>query len=214
VIPLRLDRRVPFIDAVFRVMDDGAPLQTAIDTLAQAETAARIHIVGGPIDTWIDGVCSLRADVPTPSLVELVRLCTDSTAFDTMFEPPSEALDEIYGPVLFRLLDHTHLMLTGGDFCNDYNFIIDGRTVAGPGTWRVWGELVATWANQRGLIRPHGIGTARHARRQRAWEYTDFYMRTYVNETIADFDRWADTVLAVLAEKNRQLAGLAGIPPL
>jgi hypothetical protein len=37
-------------------------------------------------------------------------------------------------------------------------------------------------------------------------------MRTYVNEHIEDFDRWADTVMAVLAEKNRQLAARAGIP--
>jgi hypothetical protein len=129
-----------------------------------------------------------------------------------MFRPAPEVLDEVYGPVLFRLLDRTHLMLTGDDFCNDYNFIIDDRTVAGPGTWRAWGDLVATWANQRRIIRPRGIGKAPHARRERPWEYTDFYMRTYVNEHIEDFDRWADTVMAVLAEKNRQLAARAGIP--
>ena len=45
----------------------------------------------------------------------------------------------------------------------------------------------------------------------RPWDYLDFYMRTYVNEHIEDYDRWADAALAALREKNRQLARRAGI---
>lgn len=162
--PLRLDRRVPFVDAVFRVIDDGAPLSLAVDALVAAETAAGVAIVGGPLLTWIDEVLTLDAAVPTPALPELARLCAVSRApSERPFAPELAEMEAFHGESLDRLLDHTHLFLTGEDFCNDYG-LIAGRTVGSPGTWRSWSATVASWANRRGIARPSGIGGTQHSR--------------------------------------------------
>jgi len=67
-------------------------------------------------------------------------------------------------------------------------------------TWRTWGEWLATWANQHWMSRPRGLGPTEQARRERPWEYLDFYMRTYIDFLFEDYGRWADTALAVLRE--------------
>ena len=64
-------------------------------------------------------------------------------------------VDAFQGEELDRLLDHTHLFITGEDICNDYAFVA-GRTVGAPGTWRSWGETSARWANRREITRPSG----------------------------------------------------------
>lgn len=195
---VQLDRSVPFVDAVLRVIDGTAPLGAAVDALARAELESGIVIVGEPITSWIDGrVATLSAEQPAMTVLEFARCAIEQRSLEDVFAG-APALDEIYeGGALFPLLDRTHLMLAGYDFCNDYAFILHGRTIASSGTFRVWGGVVAAWASRRGVAP--------------SVDYLTFYMRDYLRGVIGGYDQWADTVLAVLQAKNRQLSELVGI---
>jgi hypothetical protein len=50
---LQFDRRVPFIDAIFRVIDGSEPVQPAVDALVQSEVDVGVVIVGDPIPIYM-----------------------------------------------------------------------------------------------------------------------------------------------------------------
>lgn len=203
---LVMDRSVPFVDVVFRVIAGTAPLEHAIGALRQAEDEAGLMLVGDPVPFCVEGVMALKEGFEPPSFATVVRLSQERTGLGSLYEGAPSLGDSFYEETVCRLLDRTHLILTGGDLCNSYNFIAaDHRVLAESGTWRWWGKVVAGWANRCWFSRPSGHGQVDYARKKRPWEYLDFYMREYVNSLVVDYDRWADIVLAVLREKNRQM---------
>jgi hypothetical protein len=66
-------------------------------------------------------------------------------------------------------------------------------------TWRHWGAIVAGWANRHWVPRPTGIGRTEWSRRQRPWEYLDFYNHGYLADLIEGYDSWREAIWRVLA---------------
>ncbi len=165
--PIRLDRSVSFVDAVFGVIEGTGPIEAAASVLAAAERRHGLTLV------W-DG-----------------ELVLDRGPFDEWCESS-----------LFPFLNETHFVIAGGDlFQNCEIRTPDGLAVGF--TWRLWGEVLADWANRHWVRRPVGLGQTRWSRKDRVWEYMDFYMDAYIDYQIDRYGEWAAVVLKVIELKCR-----------
>lgn len=111
-------------------------------------------------------------------------------------------LHDWYEQHLWPFLSETHLILTGGDLLGSGWMLWDTTLVDHTPTWRHWGELVATWANQNWGPRPSGIGQTKWSITERPWEYLDFYMQWYLEDVVDGYVVWRDSVLRVLEAKG------------
>jgi hypothetical protein len=180
---LQMDRSVPFVAAIYNILDGKGTLQQAVDVFREAEMKTGVTVLGPPamLPDW-------KAFMP-----EIPCSDSDIERGQAMWKPD--------GPIV-QLIDRLHLILTGEDICGmEYNnFLVEtpslGKMVAPMPTWRYWGEITAGWLSNRGVQVPF------HPKRK--WTYLDFYMRDYVNKYIPLYDEWGDTVLKVLRLKNEQ----------
>lgn len=87
--------------------------------------------------------------------------------------------EEWYSQVLFPFMDDVPLILTGGDFANDYCIISRGPMLA-TFSWRWWGGIVADWANRS--LSPCDPPYK--------WDYLDFYM-DHGTPLFPNYGEWA-----------------------
>ena len=69
-------------------------------------------------------------------------------------------------------------------------------------TWRAWGDLVAQWANAHWFLRPVGFGNTKGTQMPRKWDYLDFYMKTYFDYLVSDYDNFLKSFAAVIRRKD------------
>jgi hypothetical protein len=71
---LSFDRSIPFVDAVWRIIEGKARLDDAIDVLTRAERAHGLFVLGEPYDLYVNDMYVLRPGVSPPTFAELVRV--------------------------------------------------------------------------------------------------------------------------------------------
>lgn len=120
---------------------------------------------------------------------------------DLNVEEETDASDEWCKSTLFPFLTETHFVVARGDLftsCAIYN--ASGKWVSF--TWREWGAWIAEWANKFWFPRPVGLDKTEWTRKNRNWEYLDFYSRSYLNYQIENYDTWADTIIQIIKKKS------------
>ena len=100
-------------------------------------------------------------------------------------------------------LSETHLVISGGDFCNMWDICNhQGRKIYN--SWRAWSHTLAEWANLNWIALPSGIvGESDRKPRKGCkgylWEYIDFYMDSYAGMCFRGYRRWVKAINDVLA---------------
>jgi len=115
--------------------------------------------------------------------------------------------DGWYQAHLWPFLSDTHMVLAAGDLQATGCSLLDSAGVDHFPTWRLWGEIVAEWANRFWVTRPAGLGQTRWYRARRRWQYMDFYDHAYLSGVIEGYDEWRLAVWRVLS-----LTGSGSVP--
>lgn len=148
---------------------------------------------------------SIATDDAALALRDIERLSGAMISSDVRMAV-EEHTDELW------IVQHLHPLLSlmsvpwAGDELNNV-FVLDRHGKELGVTWRAWGDVVASWANAQWFARPIGFGNVAHQRRDRRWEYLDFYMTTYFDYLIADYGVVLDALRQTIARKD-QLYGL------
>jgi len=201
-VTIQMDRTVPFVDAVYRVMEDNAPLQAAVDALVQAEYDCGIMLLGSPMDLDDD---EWRQRLQASSSNSQLRARLVSAV------PPPRGQDGTYGRFygeggsVWKYLDSTHLVLNGEDMCNHVRgFIFDADNfLADTGSWRFWGSVVADWVASRWKDVPWEPGTS--------LTYMAFYMPHRIDSYVHRYQDWCRVAVQATILKNRQLLEREGL---
>ena len=156
---LSFDRRIPFVDTVWRVIEGKASLDEAIDVLTRAEQAHGLMVLGEPYDLYVDDMYVLRPGVPPPTFAELEPILRNMEEFDRCFRMDDSRDAEWSERVLFPFLDDTHLVLTGGDFCNWYCLVT--RELARGSHVALVGPHAGGLGQLPGMAAARGHGTRR-----------------------------------------------------
>ncbi len=189
--PIRLDRGIPFVDAVFRIIEQGDGLDAAIRILRAEEARHGVELVRRE-ESWIGPGPGDRMPKPPRQVGyhELLELVPDRSAFEAAYDH-AEEYDVVCAEFerLFPFLSATSLVLSGMDFTNDH-FLRYSSGLVTSCSQRGWAGLVSCWANLANW--PPGC---------EAEEGDSFPFYYLSNEWIEDYDRWAKIVHCVIAEK-------------
>jgi hypothetical protein len=162
---LPIDRNNLFVKAVFDVVEKKGKLDPVVDLLLTAERKHDVYVLDDPFASAVDGMYSLLIDGTVPSAMDVMARIKAGQDLTSFIQRSKLSDEEWYADVLYPFLDEVPIILTGGDFSNDYCIISRGPFLA-TFTWRWWGAVLAGWANKRlpPPVQPH------------VWDYMDFYM--------------------------------------
>ena len=197
---ITLDRRIPFVAAVFESIEHGADKRRAVRILQEAERKHRLTVLysseyGGPPG----GASWIRDPGSPPSVPELLRLIepdpgtSHSSAFEERYDPEKDdprMYDDLVNTRLYPFLSETCLILEGLDFSNPFFlFFPEGNVICWGG--RDWGAEVACWANRNDWNRPVSeFGNVED------WNYAECAF--HLSREIQDYDRWRIAVQEIL----------------
>jgi hypothetical protein len=202
--PISPDRALPFVDAVFRIIDGSGTHDAAVALLEDAETRHGLHIVDSPDDALSGGPYQ-PVDDPPPSLSEVLPLVSAWSPFQRHYTPALPQVEQtMLQGHLFPFIAETGFLIQGMDFSNDH-FIVFATGLLVSWTQRGWGGVMAAWATSVEW-RP------RYSKRgdRYSWKYTDFYGGASLFER---YGAWAETVREVIRRTwERQLATSVGKP--
>lgn len=190
-LPIRLDRGIPFVDAIFRIIELGDGLDAAVRILRAEEALHGVELVrreeswtgSGPGD-WM----------PNPprhiGYHEFLELVSDYDAFQEAHEH-AEDYDVVCAEFerLFPFLSATSLVLSGMDFTNDH-LVRYSHGLVTSCSQRSWAGLMSCWADLADWQMDYRPG-----------EEDRFYFYHLDNDWIEDYDQWSRTVHRVIAEK-------------
>ncbi len=186
--PVELNREIPFVNAVFNVIESNGDIDTAVDILKQQEQAHSVFIHYGEFDgLWGPNLIPKQAPVDATQMLALVR--TDPQKFMEYYV--EEADDNTYKNFetkLFSFLDDTHLVLDGSNFAHDCLITLDDGSIW---TFAVneWSAYLARWAKQNHWM-------------QKAFnDYFDNTDRFYGDVLFTHYQTWADVAIAVIERK-------------
>jgi hypothetical protein len=111
---------------------------------------------------------------------------------------PEDNRIEWYQAHLWPFLSETHMVLAGGEL-QATDSLLDTAGVNHSPTWRYWGDVVASWANQFWIPRPAGLGRTGQHQARSEWQYIDFYDHAYLSAVIEGYDDWRAAVWRVLS---------------
>ena len=206
---LQLPRSLPFVDAVFRITEDRGTVDEAATILLDAQRRHRLSILPSSIpwevvEPQLKTLMEKATDGPSSTVnaarpdSEAAEVCTLAPPRPT--QPPPDLIPwdtTTVEPSLFGFMDETAFMMAGEHFCNDYNIHIWGVRTGLPGSWRYWGEVMATWANRLPWMTPDPM--------THTWIYLDFYMILFgLPGMDADWGKWYGAEREVLEAACRR----------
>ncbi len=192
-----LDRRVAFVDTIFRIIEGERAYDEAIDTLVAAERMHGLRIIhdavgGSPALSLIPARKDARL-----TMREIIDLNSDTDRLWAYYHNASyEQAEDEDKRYLFPFISETQFLLGGTDFANDH-LIEYTSGMLSSWTQRAWGAVLAEWANATGWLP--------ELRSMQAWDGTFFCY--YLHERIERYELWQETVLRVIQLKcARQIA--------
>ncbi len=191
--PLPLDRGHPFIKAAFDVVEGSGSPERVVDLLLAAERKHDVYVLGDPFASAVDGFHSLCIDDAAPSTSDVLTRLKAGQDLRPNAQRGELSEEEWYAQVLFPFMDDVPLILTGGDFANDYCIITRGPMLA-TFSWRWWGGIVADWANRSlpACDPPY------------KWDYLDFYM-DHGTPLFPSYSEWAKVLRRSLTEATSEI---------
>lgn len=192
---VQLERSLPFVDAVFRIVEKRGTAREAARILLAAQRRHGLSIVrcslpSDYVEACVAGLIAGSADLSTPSKDRPPddmgeELCALYVKPRPIQQPPGLVgpLDPPIERSLLGFLDQTGLIVTAENFLDEYRIFFWGAGAHWSCTWRAWGEIVAMWANRLEWMTPDpNIHT---------WKHLDFYMDLFqLNTIIEDWNRW------------------------
>ena len=201
---IQLDRRIPFVAAVFDFAAGNAPIDTAIDTLCMAEEKYGVMLLGGPYGARVsDFFVPCPNKVPC-SLEEALNLLDSGKNYEEyerfleLFCMDDSAEKTLNENRLFPFLSELCFVMSGGRF-EDYCVVSVDPVFVGY-SWRWWGGVMAEWANTTKVLPPPPPSYPR-----KLWNYIDFYSDCDVRQFLEDYDEWAKAVCLVIDDRTARL---------
>jgi hypothetical protein len=185
--PVDLNREIPFVKAVYDVVEGREDIDTVVKILKQAEQAHGLFIHYEEFEgLWGPVLVPKHPPLDVTRMLALVR--TDPDKFMEYYEEADDAAYKNFEIKLFNFLDDTHLLLDGSNFAHDCLITLDDGSIW---TFAVgeWGEYLAQWAKQNLWMK------------QAFSDYFDTPRRFYGDVLFKDYQTWADTAIAVIERK-------------
>ncbi len=185
--PVDLNREIPFVRAVYNLIEGKGDIDTAVDILKQQEQAHGVFIHYDEFHAlWGFKLIPKQAPVDATQMLALAN-----NDWDNFMENYVEADDTAYKNFeidLFNFLDNTHLVLDGSNFAHDCLLTLNDGSIW---TFAVgeWGEYLTDWAKQNLWMR------------QQFNDYFDIPKRFYGDVLFTDYQTWAYGAIAVIERK-------------
>ncbi|MCC6574021.1 MAG: hypothetical protein IT462_09530 [Planctomycetes bacterium] len=182
---IKLNRKLPFVGAIFDYIETGKGLAKAAKILRAEEERHGVFLVR----------------LPDSDYVKRSPYRTLSRRHEAKF----------LGKCLFPFLSATELILDGGAWRNEHD-ILDSKNRALSASWRGWGDILAQWANSFWHPFPYGRRKTypldnNEPKSTSGWTYIDFYMDGYAGPwSIKNYDHWAKSVVECIKYKTEKLA--------
>lgn len=185
--PVELNREIPFVKAVYDVIEGKGNIDTAVDILKQQEQAHGVFIHYDEFHAlW--GFKLIPKQAPVDATQMLALAGNDWKNFMENYVEANDAAYKNFEINLFNFLDDTNLVLDGSYFAHDCLITLDDGTIWTFGVSE-WGEYLADWAKQNPWM-------------QQAFnDYFDIPRRFYGDVVVKDYRTWADIALAVIERK-------------
>lgn len=185
-ITVQLNRELPFVKAVYDVIEGRGDLDTAVQILKLEEQAYGVFIRYDEFHAlWGWDLMPKQAPLNATQMLALAR-----TDWDKFMENYVEANDPAYNNFqqkLNRFLDATNLVLQGDDFASKCLLTLDDGSIW-TFAYREWGEYLFDWGKQNKWMQKFG-----------SYDEVDFAF--YGNRVVKDYRQWVDTALAVIKQK-------------
>lgn len=202
-----LNRQIPFVNAIMRVVDGEDAYDEAVALFVAAEDRHGLRVV-------YDGTTGSRAvglkpiEGRRPTMQEVLDLNSDNDRLWAYYhEAPDGLLRRMEQDSLFPFISETSCLLGGTDFANDH-LILYSSGLLDSWTQRAWGQELAHWANATGwmLDLSHAwLAPDQTGPRIDEWGYIPFTY--YLDQIIDGYISWMEVVLRVIQMKcARQLA--------
>ena len=186
---VQLNRELPFVKAVFDVIEGHGDLDTAVHILKKEEQAHGVFIRYDEFHAlW--GLSLIPKQEPIDATEMLVLARTDWDKFmENYVEVDADALNALHK---FQLklncfLDATSLVLQGAEFANECLLTLDDGSIW-TFSFREWGEYLFEWANQNEWMQQFG-------------SFNKAAFAFYCDKIIKDYRQWAKIALAVIQQK-------------
>ena len=186
-IPVELNKEIPFVKAVYDVLEGKGDIDTAINILKQQEQAHGVFIHYDEFHAlW--GFKLIPKQVPVDATQMLALASNDWGKFMENYVEADDTAEKNFETKLFSFLDDTHLVLDGSNFAHDCLITLNDGSIW---TFAVneWSAYLADWAKQNLWMR------------QQFHEYFDTTDRFYGSVVFKDYQTWAEVAVAVIERK-------------
>ena len=184
--PVQLNRELPFVKAVFDVIEGRGDIGTAVQILKLEEQAHDVFIRSDEFHAlWGLDLMPKQAPLNATQMLALAR--TDWDKFRENYVEADRFAHNRWQQKLNSFLDATSLVLQGTDFANECLLTLDDGSIW-TFTSRGWGEYLSDWANQNEWMQQFG-----------SFDYVDFAF--YCDKVIKDYQQWADIAFAAIQQK-------------
>lgn len=187
--PVLLNRELPFVKAVFDVIEGRGELDAALQILKDEEHTHGVCIIYDEDDKYYalggDQLVPKQKPLNASEMLALAR--TDWDKFMENYVPADATACATFQLKLNRFLDATSLILQGSEFTNMCLLTLDDGSIW-TFAYREWGEYLSEWANQNEWMQQFG-----------SFDYVDFAF--YCDKVIKDYQQWADIAFAAIQQK-------------
>lgn len=187
--PVQLNRELPFVKAVFDIIEGNGDLDTVVHILREEELAHGVFIRYDEYHAvWGLNLIPKHEPLNASEMLALARSDWDSF-IKNYVEVNAYALNNLnnFKLKLKRFLDATSLVLQGTEFANECLLTLDDGSI-----WtfssRGWGEYLFEWANQNEWMQQFG-----------SFNKTAFTF--YCDKIIKDYRQWADIAFTAIKQK-------------
>ncbi|KJH73266.1 hypothetical protein [Aliterella atlantica] len=188
-IPVELNREIPFVNAVYNIIEGKDDLDAAVGILKQQEQAHGVFIHYDEFHAlW--GLDLIPKQPPVDATQMLALAANDWDEFIENYVEVKAYSDEIknFETKLFHFLDDTYMVLDGSKFACDCLLTLNDGSI-----WTfamgAWGEYLADWARQN-LWMQHALN-----------DYFNEVNTFYGDVVVKDYYTWATTAKAVIERK-------------
>jgi hypothetical protein len=186
---VQLNRELPFVKAVFDVIEGSGDLDTVVHILKKEEQAHGVFIRYDEFHAlWGLSLIPKQESVDATEMLSLAH--TDWDKFmENYVEVDASALDALnkFQLKLNRFLDATSLVLQGAEFANECLLTLDDGSIW-TFSFREWGEYLFDWANQNEWMQQFG-------------SFNKAAFAFYCDKIIKDYQQWAKIALAAIQQK-------------
>ncbi|GAA6615864.1 hypothetical protein [Scytonema sp. NUACC26] len=186
---VQLNRELPFVKAVFDVIEGRSDLDTVVHILKSEEQAYGVFIHANEFHAlWGLSLVPKQKPLNASEMLALAR--TDWDKFrENYIEVGASSLNALnqFQLKLNCFLDATSLVLQGSEFANECLLTLDDGSIW-TFSFREWGEYLFEWANHNEWMQQFG-------------SFNEAAFAFYCDKIINDYQQWANIAFAAIKQK-------------